>query len=178
MIRSFALFLSGALALTACSTEPEAKASDTSDISGPPHIVAQNQIEAGRYLAEIGGCQDCHTADWPQTGGNIPDESQLLGVPVGFKGPWGTSYANNLRLVAAAYTPEEWVEMMHTRQGLPPMPWFAVNRMSESDLLAIHAFLLSLGETGETMPAAVPPGVEPATPYIYFMPVAPNTASQ
>lgn len=167
------IFLTTCLAgLAACSLETSADV--VTETASAPHIVAANQVEAGRYLVELGGCQDCHTAGWPESGGQIAADEQLLGVPVGFKGPWGVSYANNLRLVAAAYTPEEWVEMMHTRQGLPPMPWTTVNRMSDSDLLAVHAYLVSLGEKGEAMPGAVPPGVEPATPYIYFMPVGPD----
>lgn len=32
-----------------------------SDASSEPHFVASSQIEAGRYLAIITGCNDCHT---------------------------------------------------------------------------------------------------------------------
>lgn len=174
MLRTF-FALTPAIALAACSMEAaETPARQSSD---PPQVLAESPVAAGKYLVDLGGCQDCHTVGWAENGGATPEDAQLLGIPVGFKGPWGTSYANNLRLVAAAYTPEEWVEMMHTRRGLPPMPWAMVNRMSDADLLAIHAYLTSLGEKGEAMPAAVPPGTEPDTPYIYFAPVPPLEAS-
>lgn len=174
MIRGI-LIVSSIAGLAACSLETSASTEQA--VSGPPHIVAESPEIAGEYLAMVGGCQDCHTTGWAQTGGQIPAEAQLLGDPVGFKGPWGTSYPGNLRLAASAYTPEEWVAMMKTRQGLPPMPWSTVNAMSDEDLLAIYAYLTKLGSAGEPVPGAVPPGVEPATPYIYFMPVGPESAA-
>lgn len=46
--------------------------------------------------------------------------------------------------------------------------------MSDEDLLAIYDFIRSLGVAGEAMPAALPPGSVPTTPYINFAPVIPN----
>jgi hypothetical protein len=53
------------------------------------------------------------------------------------------------------------------------MQWMSVNRLSETDLRAMLAYLLHLGPAGETMPGAVPAGTEPTTSYYYFVPVGP-----
>ncbi len=82
-------------------------------------------IERGRYLVTIGGCNDCHTAGYLEQGGTTPESQWLTGSPVGYQGPWGTTYAANLRLVAGRMTEAEWVA--HARkERLPPMPWFNV----------------------------------------------------
>tara|TARA_R100001377_G_C3191751_1_gene110895 strand:+ start:496 stop:702 length:207 start_codon:yes stop_codon:yes gene_type:complete len=53
---------------------------------------------------------------------------------------------------------------------LPPMPWFNLRAMSEDDLRAIYRYISSLGELGEAMPAYMPPGTVPDSPYIVFVP--------
>ena len=134
------------------------------------HINAQNPIEAGRYLVTIGGCNDCHTAGYLQKEGNIPEEDWLTGSRMGFRGPWGTTYASNLRLVVNNYDEDVWVEMIKTRKSMPPMPWMNVNKMSEKDARAIYKYLKSLGPKGVEMPVALSPDREPETPYINFLP--------
>ena len=101
---------------------------------------------------------------------NIPESEWLAGMPVGFRGPWGTTYPANLRLRVQEMDENAWVEMLKTRHDMPPMPWPSVNSMSEQDTRAIYQFIKSLGPKGERAPAAVPPGQEPATPYILFEP--------
>jgi mono/diheme cytochrome c family protein len=126
-------------------------------------------VERGRYLVTIGGCNDCHTAGYLQQGGTTPESQWLTGSPVGYQGPWGTTYASNLRLVAGRMTEAEWVA--HARkERLPPMPWFNVKVMSDTDLKAVYAFIRSLGETGAPAPAYVAPGGKVATPYYVFVP--------
>ena len=126
-------------------------------------------IERGRYLVTIGGCNDCHTAGYPEQGGTTPESQWLTGVPVGFQGPWGTTYAANLRLVAGRMTEAEWVA--HARkERLPPMPWFNLKAMSDPDLKAMYAFIRSLGQPGVAAPAYVAPGGKVTTPYIVFVP--------
>ena len=44
----------------------------------------------------------------------------LTGVPVGFRGPWGTTYASNLRLYVQQFTADTWVQVMHAREVRPP----------------------------------------------------------
>lgn len=63
---------------------------------------------ARKYLVQIGGCNDCHTPGYPQTGGNVPLPQWLTGVPVGYRGPWGTTYASNLRLYVDPMSEHDW----------------------------------------------------------------------
>jgi hypothetical protein len=67
-------------------------------------------------------------------------------------------------------TEDAWVEMLRTRNTLPPMPWMNINRMHEADTRAIYRYLVSLGPAGDQTPAQVPPGQEPSTPYVVLAP--------
>jgi hypothetical protein len=67
-------------------------------------------------------------------------------------------------------TEDDWVDVIHLRTDLPPMPWMNVNQMSESDARAIYQYLKSLGPKGTYMPAALSPGEEPTTPYVSLEP--------
>src|SRR5262249_4303980 len=104
-------------------------------------LAQQPDIARGRYVAIIGGCNDCHTAGYPQKNGTIPESEWLLGNPVGFRGPWGTSYPTNLRLTLSKMTEAQWVAYAKKLQVRPPMPWFNLNKMSEADLRAFYHFL-------------------------------------
>jgi hypothetical protein len=66
-------------------------------------------------------------------------------------------------------TEEQWLARVRKPMG-PPMPWFNLRDMTDSDLLAIYQFVRSLGPAGEPAPAAVGPGVAVTTPYIEFFP--------
>ena len=126
-------------------------------------------IARGRYLTRTSGCNDCHTPGYPEAGGNVPESQWLVGVPVGFKGPWGVTYPSNLRLVVAAMSEDAWVA--YARQPRrPPMPWFNLRDMSDDDLRAMHRFIRSLGPAGTPAPAYAPPGTDVATPWILFVP--------
>lgn len=129
---------------------------------------ADAQIERGRYLAKVAGCNDCHTAGYAMSGGNIPESQWLLGDKLGWRGPWGTTYAVNLRLYMAPLTEAQWVQLARKMETRPPMPWFALHDMTDQDLKAIHAFVKHLGPAGEPAPAFVPPNKEPQGPYVQF----------
>lgn len=101
----------------------------------------------------------------------------LTGNSVGYRGPWGTSYAMNLRLVAQTDTEEEWVTMFRARTTLPPMPWFNYASMNEADLKAMYRFIRGLGPKGTPAPEAVPPGKEPSTAYVLLTPQQPAGAA-
>ncbi len=136
-----------------------------------PHVVAESKAEAGRYLVTIGGCNDCHTAGYIMKRGNIPEDKRFLGSKVGWRGPWGTTYADNLRLSVQNYSADQWVDLLHTEKFAKlPMPWFNINKISEKDARAIYAYLKSLGPKGDPMPDPLPPEVEPKTPYISMKP--------
>jgi cytochrome c553 len=161
----------GLAALAAgCSETPAAKA----EAAQGPHVVAASRIEAGRYLALVGGCNDCHTPGYPQSGGAVPEPERLTGNPVGYRGPWGVSYATNLRLLTQSITENGWVKLIKDGKSLPPMPTANMSKMSEADLRALYQYIRSLGPKGEPEPENLPPGVEPKSPYENMMPVGPG----
>jgi mono/diheme cytochrome c family protein len=127
------------------------------------------QIKRGEYLVSTSGCNDCHTPDYPQSGGIIPMSDWLVGNPVGFSGPWGTTYPANLRTLTQSLTEEQWLERARTPMR-PPMPWFSLRDMTDNDLKAMYAFIRSLGAKGDSAPAYIPPGEKVSTPYIEFVP--------
>ena len=137
-------------------------------------LAQQPDIARGRYIAIIGGCNDCHTAGYPQKSGQIPESEWMLGNPVGFRGPWGTSYPTNLRLNLSKMTEAQWVAYAQKLQVRPPMPWFNLNKMNEADLRAFYHFVKSLGAAGKPAPDALPPNAEPKTPFVVFVPQAPK----
>jgi len=138
---------------------------------------ADPQVNRGRYLIQIGGCNDCHTPNYPMSGGTVPEKDWLVGDHVGWKGGWGTTYPANLRIRLAGMSEDEWVKYARNLQSRPPMPWFALRDMSEQDLRAFHRFVRSLGPAGEPAPAYVPPGETPKGPFVLF-PDAPPPAAQ
>jgi len=128
----------------------------------------QDRYANGEYMVRIAGCNDCHTAGYPEAGGDVPVEKWLTGSPLGWRGPWGTTYASNLRLLIASVTEEEWVGMAHNTKWLPPMPWYILRDMKESDLTDIYYFVKALGPAGEPMPRYLPPDQNPEGPYVEF----------
>ena len=129
-------------------------------------VVAATDIEAGRYLVQITGCNDCHSPRGAPGSPPLDEADTLRGNGVGFYGPWGTTYAANLRLTTATLTEEAWVDMLSTREGRPIMPWASVRAMDDADKRAIYRYIRSLpGEPGEAVPDGLPPGQVPSTPY-------------
>lgn len=163
------MMLCGIIFLISCTNDTDEQEGE--GINKEPHIVASSQIEAGRYIAIIGGCNDCHTEGYLQSEGNVPEEDWFAGSFLGWRGPWGTTYPPNLRLSVQEMTEEEWVMIIHEREDLPPMPWMNVNQMSEEDAKALYQYLKSLGPKGEHVPEALDPGVEPETPYLSLEPL-------
>jgi len=95
------------------------------------------QIERGRYMVLTGHCNNCHTAGYAPREGNVPEKDWLLGSgTLGWRGPWGTTYASNLRLTVPAMTEDAWV-----------------------------AYIKSLGQAGQNAQPHLPPGKEPRQPY-------------
>ena len=130
-----------------------------------PHVAADSPIEAGRYLVLVGGCNDCHTAGYAEGGGKTPEPEQLKGNPVGFRGPWGTSYAGSLRQLAGQITEDEWVARLTSKRLLPPMPGHNISRMNEADLRALYAYIHYLGSPWSPPLQNLPPGQAPRGPY-------------
>jgi len=130
--------------------------------------VDMQQVQRGRYLVKIGGCNDCHTAGYAPSGGKVPEKNWLTGDLLGWRGPWGTTYPPNLRLFMRGMSEDQWVKLAKTFRTRPPMPWFALHDMTKKDLRAIYRFVRYLGPAGVPAPAALPPGETPKTPYVQF----------
>lgn len=119
---------------------------------------APEQLARGRYLVRLGGCNDCHTAGYAQQAGRVAESEWLLGDDTAHVGPWGTSFATNLRLTMLRFNDAQWLEYAHALAARPPMPWFTLHEMSDDDLLAVLRFVQWLGPRGEPAPPALPPG--------------------
>lgn len=125
----------------------------------------QTDIARGRYLVTIAGCNDCHTPNYPETGGAIPEAQWLTGSSLGWQGPWGVSYPANLRLSAQRLNEEDWLRRASSPM-LPPMPWFNLRDMADQDKRALYRYIRSLGPAGEPAPLALAPGVAAKTPVV------------
>jgi mono/diheme cytochrome c family protein len=153
--KAFTAYALASLIATAASAadQPSGKMSD--------------EARRGRYLVQTAGCNDCHTAGYAESGGTVEESKWLTGDRLGWSGPWGTTYATNLRLGVKDMTAEQFV--IRARSPLrPPMPWFNLRDMKDSDVKAIYAYLKHLGPAGEPAPAYLPPGQSPTGPFVKF----------
>lgn len=125
-------------------------------------------VERGRYLVKIAGCNDCHTPGYMATAGKVPEGQWLTGDKLGWRGPWGTTYAINVRLYMRDMSEAEWLKRAKTMETRPPMPWFALREMTDRDLKAIYHYVKAQPVAGDPAPAYVPPGQEPKTPFAQF----------
>jgi mono/diheme cytochrome c family protein len=133
-------------------------------------------VKQGRYVVMIGGCNDCHTAGFAPSAGKVPESQWLLGDTLGFSGAWGTTYPPNLRLRLASMDLPTFKAYARTLTTRPPMPYWAVNAMSERDIEALYAYVKSLGPAGEAAPAALPPGQNASGPVVQFPGPPPQAA--
>jgi mono/diheme cytochrome c family protein len=125
-------------------------------------------IARGRYLVEIGGCNDCHTAGFAMSGGRVPEKQWLMGDQLGWNGPWGTTYAPNLRLSLAKMSEAQWLKFAKETELRPPMPWWSLRAMSNSDLRSLYRYVKTLQPLGEPSQAYLPPGQEAKGPVVKF----------
>jgi len=83
-------------------------------------------------------------------------------------GPWGVSFAANLTpdkiTGLGSWTPEQFIATMRTgkhlgvgRPLLPPMPYFDVAALTDSDMRALFAYLGSLPPIVNQVPPPIPP---------------------
>ena len=127
-------------------------------------------IERGRQVAIVGGCNDCHTEGYNESGGQVDPAKALKGTAVGWMGPWGTTYPLNLRLTVKDKTEDQFLQFARTFKTRPPMPWYNVHAMDESDIRSLYRYIKSLGDPGAQVPEAVAPGEQPKTPYVVVAP--------
>jgi hypothetical protein len=155
MLRAFILAIAGLAAGSAMTMAAEP---------------AAPSVDYGKWVSIVGGCNDCHTAGYNETAGKIDPATALKGTSVGYQGPWGTTYAMNLRLLAANMSEDDWVKFLQTFKARPPMPYYNVNALDEIQMRSLHMYIASLGAPGDPAPDYVPPGQEPKFPYNVFAP--------
>jgi mono/diheme cytochrome c family protein len=155
-----ALALSALAVATLAATAAEPKA--------PQRPSDKDLVALGRYLVKTTGCNDCHTAGYAAKGGQVPESEWLQGDALGWRGPWGTTYASNLRLHFAGLTEAQWLVQARTMQARPPMPWFGLRDMSDTDLKALYRYIKAQGAAGQPAPAYLPPNVAPQGPAVQF----------
>lgn len=127
------------------------------------------EVERGRYVVVLGGCNDCHTEGYAPKAGKVPESEWLKGSVLGFRGGWGTTYPSNLRIYFSRLTADQWVAQARTIETRPPMPWFTLHDMTEADLRAMYAFVKSMpGPTGDPAPTYLPPGQVPKGPAVVY----------
>ena len=148
-------------ALTLATSLTTASAAETASGKDP--------VARGRYLLIVGNCNDCHTSGFAPSEGKVPESQWLLGDSIlGFRGPWGTTYAPNLRLTVSRMTEDQWVLYAKNLKTLPPMPWFNLNQWSADDSRAFYRYVRQLGPVGKPVRAALPPEKAPPPPFIQW----------
>ena len=135
-------------------------------------------VKRGEYLVTIMGCNDCHT---PGTFYGSPDFARRLsGSEIPWKGPWGVTYARNLTPdmeTGIGYWSAQNIKDA-LRTGVkpdgkvlnPPMPWQDFALLTDPDVDAIAAYLLSLPPVPHKVPDALPPGQAFSEPAVEFPP--------
>ncbi|MEP7276217.1 MAG: cytochrome C [Betaproteobacteria bacterium] len=152
---------------TLCVAGVAAGAEAAEPVKAAKGAASAADVARGRYLSVIGGCNDCHTLGYAPSGGQVAEAQWLLGDGVvGFSGPWGTTYAPNLRRGAASMSETEWLAFVRALKARPPMPWFTLNQWKDSDLRALYRYVRQLGPPGDAVTAFAPPGQAPKGPVI------------
>lgn len=153
------------IAFAACGVAPFLAAAAMA--AEAPSATPGPQVVRGKYLVQTSGCNDCHTPGYLETEGNVEESRWLTGTALGWHGPWGTTYAPNLRLTVKDMTAEQF--MARARGPLrPPMPFFNLRAMRDGDLKAIYAYIKFLGPAGDPAPAYLPPDKTPTGPFVTF----------
>ncbi|MFY4729012.1 hypothetical protein ACOSYY_08090, partial [Nitrospira sp. BLG_2] len=72
-------------------------AGDKGRSTGRGTSLDKNTEDRARYIIKIAGCNDCHTTGYAEAAGKIPEQDGLKGDATGWRVPWGTTDASNLR---------------------------------------------------------------------------------
>jgi len=147
-------------------------------------VVSQGaQIERGKYLVTLGGCNDCHT---PGYFFGKPDMARFLGgSEVGFEIPGlGVFHGPNLTpdqdTGLGKWSTEEIVAAITKGQRpdgrvlAPIMPWHALANLTRDDVLAIATFLRSLPPVKNKVPGPFGPSEKPTS---FVMKIVPPEAA-
>jgi mono/diheme cytochrome c family protein len=135
-----------------------ALAAATLALSASGAAAQEISVDYGAHIAVIGGCHDCHTVGYNESAGQVDPNVALKGSPQGFAGPWGTTFAKNLRLTIKDMSEDDWLIFSDTFETMPPMPWYNVHAFTEVEARSLYQYIKSLpGDLGEPAPEALPP---------------------
>src|SRR6185312_4515524 len=140
--------------------------------AGGAHASSKS-VKHGEFLVNYGGCHDCHTPGWAEGGGQAPKDMLLTGGGTNFQGPWGTTYAPNLRLLVQTLTTKQWIAKLRSLKSRPAMPYWTFRYLSDKDLTDMYAYIHSLGPAGKPAHDWVPPGQNAPAPYLKLVLPAP-----
>lgn len=141
---------------------------------------AQAQVDRGKYLVTIAGCNDCHT---PGYFFGKPEMNRFLaGSEVGFEIPGlGVFHGPNLtpdkETGLGNWTVEQIVTALQTgkrpdgRELAPIMPWRAFANLTKDDVTAIAMFLKTIPAVKNKVPGPFGPGEKPTS---FVMKVVPG----
>ena len=142
-------------------------------------VSADPRVERGRYLAEIGGCLDCHT---PGYFFGKPDMARYLGgSEVGFEIPGlgvfvGPNLTSDKETGLGNWSEDQIVVAMTKgqrpdgRELVPIMPWRALAKLTREDAYAIAAYLKSLPPVKNKVPGPFGANEKPTTFVIKIVP--------
>ena len=146
--------------------------------AGAGPVPDRMELNRGKHFVQIMGCNDCHTPGYAESGGQIPEAQWLTGTNTGWHGPWGTTYAANLRTLVQGMSQDDWIKLLRAGQMRPPMPGYAFKTLRDEELGYIYTYIKSLGAAGSDAPAYLPPGKMPPAPYVDFVLPPPAAAAK
>jgi mono/diheme cytochrome c family protein len=133
----------------------------TAACNNATQTAAESPVERGKYLVSLAGCTDCHTPGYFL---GKPDMARYLGgSDVGFELPGlGSFYGRNLtpdkETGIGSWSEAQIVTAFSTgvrpdgRELAPIMPWRAFANLTQSDKMAIAAFLKSIPAVNHKVP--------------------------
>jgi mono/diheme cytochrome c family protein len=135
----------------AAAEGPASGASEADDEDAPQGDTAGAAlVKRGEYLARVGDCASCHTAD----------ESRPFAGGVPISTPFGTIYTPNITpdpdTGIGRWTDAEFVRAMHEGIGkrgeylYPAFPYTEYTRVTQQDVLAIRAYLNTIAPIHHT----------------------------
>jgi mono/diheme cytochrome c family protein len=172
-----------------CLALAVAAAAATSALPSRTAFAQDAQIQRGKYLVTLGGCNDCHT---PGYFFGKPDMARFLGgSEVGFEIPGlGVFHGPNLtpdpETGLGQWSTEEVVAAITKGQRpdgrvlAPIMPWHAFANLTAQDVRAIAAFLRSLPPVKNRVPGPFGPNERPTSFVMKIVPpeaVAPGASA-
>jgi hypothetical protein len=136
MIRAYPALRLAALGVVFALTLSD---SALSAAAGTPNVEAASQLQTGRHIVLVAGCNHCNTEGWQDSNGTVPEKSWLKGGHAPRNVP-----APELRHFAKSMSAGAWVALFHGTYKIEPMPWFNFRSSSDVDLIALHTYIGSL----------------------------------